>query len=958
MKKIFTAVLFSCLTSFLWSQSEVFNIDDTPDYAGCDAIMHDDNGGLVPYSPGANNEILICSADITEQINLFFIGFNLSPGDTLYIYDGFDATAPFIGAFSGESLLFETVSATGPCLTVRFVANGDPEVGDFSARIICGTPCDFPIADLQAVEAGVVLPDTVKICPGESVDFDASNSIWTSGATANLTWNFGDGTEVTNQNTTNSHVFSEPGGYRVRLRIEDSNDCQSLNLPEVIVFVSTPYNFDLTASSTRYCIGNEVLIGTQAYVDTTATIGDESDNGGSDTWVEEVSIVFENGIYIPDNQGCLDSEIEFTQFGGEVIDDANDFSSIYFNIEHSFVGDITIRVICPNGQTMSIFPEAGGSGTYLGEPIDDVSGGPPGVGFDYSFSPNSTGGTWMELIDGGGVIDNTIPAGDYEPEGSFDDLIGCPLNGTWTLEICDIVGIDDGNLFEFGIQFAPIFYPEALQFTPIVGNGCDSSYWVNPSVFTSIGDNCDWAIFNPTSPGLYTFEYEVLNDFGCQFNDSITIEVVNVPVVTVADLNVCTEDAELEAVIQNFEAGLNYTYSWSPANLLSGAGTSSPTVNNQFNQSPTTFGVTVSIQDFDNCSSLTPVNVVATPPVVTVNGGTTHCEESDVPLNAQFNAIPGVTYSYLWTSDSGQSFSNTQSVTLNNVTPGTIEYDVVLTANGFNLCRDTASSSISVVHDTNIGATPTPICEAEFPLLLEYLPQDNPDLTYGWERNASTINGEFGDTLLLEDPQNGDGVFTLVITNDYCGTDRIDFVVAPPLMDTTYILDPCIEEPAVELYIEDQSQYITQNQAVTYAWTYTSFPEDGSVVEQITAGTSHLPELPGYYDVVITQATPGCTGTALVRFDYRPEPCILLIPNIITPNGDGENDTFNVLSISRYAGSTCQIFNRWGNLVFEDLDYDGSWSAVDIPDGVYYYVVGVKRSSGMEYHSGDLTILR
>jgi gliding motility-associated-like protein len=78
----------------------------------------------------------------------------------------------------------------------------------------------------------------------------------------------------------------------------------------------------------------------------------------------------------------------------------------------------------------------------------------------------------------------------------------------------------------------------------------------------------------------------------------------------------------------------------------------------------------------------------------------------------------------------------------------------------------------------------------------------------------------------------------------------------------------------------------------------------------------------------------------------------------MTPNGDGENDTFNVLSISRYAGSTCQIFNRWGNLVFEDLDYDGSWSAVDIPDGVYYYVVGVKRSSGMEYHSGDLTILR
>jgi gliding motility-associated-like protein len=78
----------------------------------------------------------------------------------------------------------------------------------------------------------------------------------------------------------------------------------------------------------------------------------------------------------------------------------------------------------------------------------------------------------------------------------------------------------------------------------------------------------------------------------------------------------------------------------------------------------------------------------------------------------------------------------------------------------------------------------------------------------------------------------------------------------------------------------------------------------------------------------------------------------------MTPNGDGENDTFKVQSISRLPGSTCQIFNRWGNLVFEDKDYDGSWSAVDIPDGVYYYVIGIKRKSGMEYYSGDLTILR
>ena len=78
----------------------------------------------------------------------------------------------------------------------------------------------------------------------------------------------------------------------------------------------------------------------------------------------------------------------------------------------------------------------------------------------------------------------------------------------------------------------------------------------------------------------------------------------------------------------------------------------------------------------------------------------------------------------------------------------------------------------------------------------------------------------------------------------------------------------------------------------------------------------------------------------------------------MSPNGDGRNDTFNVTSIGRFPGSTCHIYNRWGNLVFEDLDYDGTWKAMDIPDGVYYYIVGVNKNTGMELFSGDLTIVR
>ncbi|MFM2201633.1 MAG: hypothetical protein RL040_833 [Bacteroidota bacterium] len=787
MKKIFTAVLFSCLTSLLWSQTEVFNIGDTPDYAGCDAIMHDDNGGLVPYSPDANDEILICSADITEQINLFFIGFSLSPGDTLYIYDGFDATAPLMGAYSGDSLLFETVSASGPCLTVRFVANGDAEVGDFSARIVCGIPCEFPIAVIQGQELNGAPADTVKICPGESVQFDASGSDWTDGASPTYFWDFGDGSTATTTGNVNStsHTYPQSGGYRARLRLEDSNNCESLNLPQVIVFVSTPYVFDLTVSAPEFCLGEEVLLGTQAYIDTTSNLVDETENGSSITWIEENNVVFEDGIYIPDNQGCFEAEIVFNGFGGITIQDVNDFNNIYFNMEHSFVGDITIRIICPNGQTMSIFPEQGGSGTFLGEPIDDETG-TPGIGYTYSFTPGATGGSWMEYLAGGGA--SPIPAGEYQPEGLFDDLVGCPIDGAWTLEVCDIVPADDGYVFEFGIQFVSTLYPDLLEFTPVVGNGCDSSYWVNPEVFTSLGENCDWAVFDPTAPGIYTFYYEVVNDFGCVFSRSIDANVIAPPFA---------------------DAG----------------------------------------EDVYNCGN-----------AIELNGDYT------------YTGVSPVTFS--WASSVGGLSGNTLNLQLTEAF--LTEYSDTTTAIYFTTTRDSA------------------------------------------------FQCSYTDTLNL--------ILPLLPL-------RIDSI--PPLF-------PCIFELPYSVELS-----AAQNQAgVSYQWEFFGYD---TLITDFSDETSISYSEPGVFRVYSIE--PNCGRSVYRDIAVTPEPCGL-IPNIVTPNGDGENDTFRVVGIERIPGSTCQIFNRWGNLVFEDKNYDGTWKATDIPDGVYYYVVGFNRKSGMEYFSGDLTILR
>jgi gliding motility-associated-like protein len=616
-------------------------------------------------------------------------------------------------------------------------------------------------------------------------------------------------------------------------------------------------------SDDYFCLGNPILVGTTEFSDSTETgFGNESPNGTSETWIEDNSVVFDNGIYIPDNQGCLYTEIVFNQFGGAVVDDISDFSSIYFNMEHSFVGDILINIICPSGEVMSIFPETAGSGVNLGIP-DQADNGVPGTGFDYVFTPDATQ-TWLDYLNNGGAT--PIPAGDYAPDGSFADLIGCPLNGTWQLEVCDVVGADDGFVFEFGISFNASFYPDVLQFTPVVGNGCDSSYWVEPNALTTIGPDCDWAIFDPTTPGNYTFEYRVVNDFGCEFTQSISVTAIAPPDVNAADVPLCTgQQNQLQAIIENAVPNAPYAYSWSPTTGLSSPVVANPTVSNV--SDITTYTVTVTAIGLDNCAGSDEATVFLVEPLV------------DTP-SPQYN------------------------------------------------------------------------CFATFPDTLYSAQQLNPDAVYTWYMNDELMTGEFGDSLVV----SNDAHYQLVVEDLACNTtETVDYYIAPPLVIEDRIMKPCSETLPIDIIADDQ------NQSVIWDWDYFLSLGDYSSGNPVDSFNYDLQALPsvvnsGVYVIYVEQEHCEETGTIVIRFE--PEECELIIPNIMTPDGDGRNDTFEVTSIRRYPGSSVQIFNRWGVMVYEDTDYNGKWSGDGLADGVYYYIVGLKTNAGVEYYRGDLTILR
>jgi gliding motility-associated-like protein len=86
----------------------------------------------------------------------------------------------------------------------------------------------------------------------------------------------------------------------------------------------------------------------------------------------------------------------------------------------------------------------------------------------------------------------------------------------------------------------------------------------------------------------------------------------------------------------------------------------------------------------------------------------------------------------------------------------------------------------------------------------------------------------------------------------------------------------------------------------------------------------------------------------------------LIIPNLFTPNGDGNNDTFEIRGLELFGENDLVIVNRWGNEVYKSNSYQNNWTGEGLNEGTYYYVLRVKENSTAPWqvYKGYITLIR
>ncbi len=213
---------------------------------------------------------------------------------------------------------------------------------------------------------------------------------------------------------------------------------------------------------------------------------------------------------------------------------------------------------------------------------------------------------------------------------------------------------------------------------------------------------------------------------------------------------------------------------------------------------------------------------------------------------------------------------------------------------------------------------------------------------FGPLADPSTANGAEATTTFTPGEQN----VTVTVTENGCTGSFAGSFIVFPLPDAFFVADLISPQPdGTVVTFTDQSASNGGN-IVAWSWDIDDFFLGSDPVLVWTG-------VPVSHAVTLEITTDnGCVSTYTLGFTIIPEE--IEIPNVFTPNNDGQNDYFVIVN-GQYYENTLNIFNRWGTSVYSTTNYRNNWRGPELPDGTYFYVFTL--SDGREF-TGHLTLLR
>lgn len=407
--------------------------------------------------------------------------------------------------------------------------------------------------------------------------------------------------------------------------------------------------------------------------------------------------------------------------------------------------------------------------------------------------------------------------------------------------------------------------------------------------------------------GNYTLT--ILDGNGCSVISN-PFSITDTPLPTINAINVVVANescAGNDGAISGITAtGTGLTYAWNGV-----VGTL-----NQNNLVANTYSLVVT--DANGCSvSSGPYTIVGSTPlnidIASITSTGSACTSNTGTISG-ISIVGGVNPVFTWSNG---------ATTLNQAALGAGTYTISVTDN--QGCSDTETITIAL----NSGPV---INSAVVNVIQTSCAQDNGEIgglvdnslnsTYSWSGSTETT---------LNISNLTPGTYTLTAT----GADGCVTQYGPVAINSSTVPSADFTYSPLDVNTGDLVQFSDLSSTNVLTWNW-QLDTDASIVEN----PSYVFVNEGTYQVtlLVTDAN-GCSATITQVIAVFNE---LTIPNVITTNGDGNNDKFEIKGLEE--NTSVQILNRWGDIVFKSDNYLNDWkgqdlSGNDLSNGVYTYYI-------------------